>query len=330
LSQADPLAPAKPRTRKVALEEHFMLPDFVDYLAETKQNIRTDLYDRAVPILSDFGERRLAVMDENGVDYVVLSLSGPGVQIEPDTRKAIALARQCNDALAREIQKRPDRYGGFAHLALQDPKEAADELGRCVNALGFKGALINGETNGVYLDDRRYDVFWERVAALQVPVYLHPGNPPDHPHMYAGHPELWGPTWSWAVETCSHAMRLIFSGLFDRYPAAKIILGHMGETLPIQLWRLDSRLAISHQSVTLQKQPSAYVRENVRITTSGVCCDVALRCALDALGAENVMFSIDYPFEDTSIATEWIEQAAITDAERAMVCHQNAEALLRL
>jgi 2,3-dihydroxybenzoate decarboxylase len=320
----------RPRTRKVALEEHFMLPAFVDYLAETKANIRTDLFDRAVPVLSDFGEQRLALMDRCGIDYAVLSLSGPGVQIEPDTATAVRLARQCNDALATEMQRRPQRYGGFAHLALQDPRAAADELTRCVRDLGFQGALINGETNGRYLDERIYDVFWERVADLQVPVYLHPGNPPDLPHMFAGVPVLWGPTWSWAVETCTHALRLIFTGLFDRYPTARIILGHMGETLPIQLWRLDSRCAISNQTVPLKHPPSHYVRKNVWITTSGVCDDVPLRCALDAMGATHVMFAVDHPFEDTAIATGWIERAAITDAERALVCHGNATSLLRL
>jgi 2,3-dihydroxybenzoate decarboxylase len=323
-------APAHPRMRKVALEEHFMLPDFVGYLAETKANIRTDLYDHAVPLLSDFGDGRLAVMDQHGVDYVVLSLSGPGVQIEPDTVRATTLARSCNDTLAREIQKRPDRYGGFAHLALQDPHAAADELERCMKDLGFKGALINGETGGVYLDHGRYDVFWERASALKAPIYIHPGNPPDHPHMYEDRPEMWGPTWSWAVETCSHAMRPIFSGLFDRYPDARVILGHMGETLPIQLWRLDSRLPTSHQTVKLKKPPSDYVRENIHITTSGVCADAALRCALDGMGAQNVMFSIDYPFEDTKVATDWISTAAITEAERAGVCYRNATAILRL
>jgi 2,3-dihydroxybenzoate decarboxylase len=148
--------------------------------------------------------------------------------------------------------------------------------------------------------------------------------------MYTDHPELWGPTWSWAVETCTHALRLIFSGTFDRYPDARIILGHMGETLPIQLWRLDNRFRISHQTVALKKLPSQYARDNIWITTSGVCDDVPLRCALDALGSGHVMFSIDYPFEDTPTATNWIEQAAITDTERAQVCYQNATSLLRL
>ena len=307
-----------------------MLPGFIDYLAETKANIRSELYDMAVPILMDFGERRLAVMDEHGVDYVVLSLSGPGVQIERGYGNSRQTRPGKQRRAAEEVQRRPDRYGGFAHLALQDPVAAADELSRCMDELGFKGALINGETNGVYLDNRRYDVFWEWAAALKAPVYLHPGNPPDQPHMFSGHPVLWGPTWSWGVETCTHALRLIFGGVFDRYPGARLILGHMGETLPIQLWRLDSRAPVSHQTVALKAPPSHYLRENVHITTSGVCSDAALRCALDAMGDTNVMFSIDYPFEDTATATNWIEHAAIGELDRAKVCYQNATSLLRL
>ena len=319
-----------PKPRLVALEEHFMFPEFIDYFADSKQNILLDLYTRSIPIMSDFGEGRLKIMDESGVDFVVLSLAGPGVQIEPDIAKATSLAKQCNDSLAKEVQKRPDRYGGFAHLALQDPKTAADELERCVRQLGFKGALINGETNGVYLDDRRYDVFWERVEALGMPIYLHPANPPAKASMYSDHPEMWGPVWSWAVETCSHAMRLAFNGTFDRYPGARLILGHMGETLPIQLWRLDSRMTISNTTYKLNKKPSEYIRDNIRITTAGVCSDAALRCSLDALGSGNVMFSIDYPFEDTNVASSWIMGAALSEAERAQVCSGNAAKILKL
>lgn len=319
-----------PPKRIVALEEHFMLPEFVGYLGETRQNIRPSLFDKVVPILSDFGQGRLDVMDKNGVDFSVLSLSGPGVQVEPDVAKAVRLARYANDRLGKEMQHNPKRYGGFAHLAMQDPKAAADELERCVKDLHMQGAMINGETDGLYLDDRRYDVFWERVQALDVPIYIHPGNPPDYSHMYANHPEMWGPVWSWAVETCSHALRLIFSGTFDRYPGAKIILGHMGETLPIQLWRLDSRIETANLKYTLQNPPSYYARKNIVITTSGVCSDPALRCALDSLGEQNVMFSIDYPFEKTEIATQWIKTAQITDAERNAVAWQNASRILKL
>jgi 2,3-dihydroxybenzoate decarboxylase len=321
---------ASPQLPKIGLEEHIMFPDFVDYLAETKQNIRPELFDKVVPVLSDFGQRRLDMMDQVGMEKAILSISGPGVQIEPDTAKATKLAKSANDRLAKEIQKQPARYGGFAHLALQDPKAAADELERCMKELGFQGAMINGETLGIYLDDRRYDVFWERVAALKAAIYIHPGNPPQMASAYKDHPELWGPVWSWAAETCTHAMRLVFSGTFDRYPDARIILGHMGETLPIQLWRLDSRLPISNQKYKLEKKPSEYMRQNVYLTTSGVCQDSALRCALDSFGAENVMFSLDYPFEDPIHAARWIETAKISDGERHAVAYSNAAKLLRL
>ena len=316
--------------KKIALEEHCMFPDFVPYLAETKQNIRPELFEKVVPKLSDFGERRLDMMDSNGVEFVVLSIAGPGVQIEPDATKAAQLAKSANDRLAAEVQKRPTRYGGFAHLALQDPKGAADELERCMRELNFSGALINGQTNGVYLDDRRYDVFWERVSALKAPIYIHPGNPPVMAAAFADHPELWGPTWSWTAETCTHALRLIFSGVFDRYPNAKVIVGHMGETLPIQLWRFDSRYPISNHRYAIAKKPSEYLRGNIFITTSGVCSDASLRCALDEMGADNVMFSVDYPFEDPKVACDWIERAKLSDGERAAVTHGNARSLLRL
>lgn len=318
------------RLLKIALEEHFMIPEFLPYLADTKQNINPALYSKAVRALSDFGASRLDVMDANGIDYVVLSLSGPGVQVEPDTRKAQRLAKLCNDRLAEQVHKRPDRYGGFAHLSMQDPAWAADELERCVKHLGFQGALINGATNGTYLDDPCYDVFWERVEALDAPIYIHPANPFDTPAMYKDHPELWGPTWSWAVETCTHAMRLIFRGVFDRHPRAKVILGHMGETLPIQPWRLDSRYAISNQRYKIEKLPSEYVKSNIYITTSGVCSDPALKCSLETVGSDKVMFSIDYPFEKTEIASQWIDGSSIDLEQKRKVASQNAIDLLHL
>jgi 2,3-dihydroxybenzoate decarboxylase len=316
--------------QKIALEEHVVFPEFVDYLASTKENINPALFDRVVPVLSDFGEARLEKMDEGGIAFAVLSLAGPGVQIEPDTARAVTLAKRCNDLLAAQIDQRPARYGGFAHLAMQDPQAAADELDRCVTTLGFQGAMINGQTRGVYLDDRRYDVFWERAASLAAPIYIHPGNSADMPAMYKAQPGLWGPVWSWAVETCTHALRLVMGGVFERYPTARIILGHMGETLPMQLWRLDSRLPISNFAGGLSLLPSDYLRQNVYLTTSGVCADAPLRCAIDAFGLDHVLFSVDYPFENTGTACRWIEQANISGTERAAVAYGNAASLLRL
>lgn len=318
-------------TPKIALEEHFMHPDFFDYFGKTAINISPDLFGKAREALLDFGERRLAAMDVIGVEKSVLSLAGPGVQAEKRTDTAVKLARKVNDFLAEEIAKQPDRYGGFAHLAMQDPAGAADELERCVRDLGMQGGMINGQTGGTYLDDDRYAPFWERVSDLQVPIYIHPNNPPEQVHMYHDHPELFGPVWSWTVETATHALRLMFSGTFDRYPNAKLILGHLGETLPYLLWRLDSRWEISNRGdMRLKQKPSDYFKKNIWITTSGMCADAPLRCALDMAGDDRVMFSVDYPFERPEEAGDWIEAAPITDEERAKVCHLNAKALLGL
>jgi 2,3-dihydroxybenzoate decarboxylase len=334
ISAAASPAPATPqpaaRLGKIALEEHFIHPDFMDYFAETYPNISPGIIQLAPPALMDFGERRLSVMDRHHIDFVVLSLAGPGVQYERDPAVALRKAKFINDFLAAEIQKRPNRYGGFAHLAMHNPADAAAELERCVRQLGFQGAMINGQTNGEYLDLDKYSVFWEHAAALEAPVYIHPGNPVDHPAVYAGHSELWGPVCSWAFETAAHALRLVFAGVFERYPKARVILGHMGETLPFSIWRFDSRWQVCNRgSRTLAQPPSFYIRRNVAITTSGVCSDVSLRCAIDAMGLENVMFSVDYPFEKTDLAAAFIEQARISETERIQVASGNARNILK-
>jgi len=316
---------------KIALEEHFLHPDFMDYFAETYQNINPKLIKMAPEALMDFGERRLAVMDEHHVEFAVLGLAGPGVQKEKDSAVAQRRAKQANDFLAAEIQKRPSRYGGLAHLAMQNPAEAAAELERCVKELGFQGAMINGQTNGEYLDLDKYSVFWERAAALEAPIYLHPGNPVDHPAVYAGHDELWGAVCSWAFETAAHALRLVFAGTFERYPKAKLILGHGGETLPFSLWRFDSRWPVCNTGGREMVQPpSFYIRRNIAVTTSGVCSEISLRCMLESMGDENVMFSIDYPFEKTDLAAKFIESANVTEDQRVQVASGNAKRILHL
>ena len=316
---------------KVALEEHFMLPDFVEYFAETYPNISPAIAKMGLGVLPDLGDNRIEIMDRNGIDFVVLSLAGPGVQVEKDAAIALRKSKSANDFLAGEIQKRPSRYGGFAHLAMHNPVEAANELERCTHDLKFQGAMINGQTNGEYLDLDKYSVFWERVAALEAPIYLHPANPVDHPAAYAGHTELWGPVCSWAFETAVHALRLVFAGVFDRYPKARLVLGHMGETLPLNLWRFDSRWGVCNWgSRTLPQMPSFYIKRNIAITTSGVCADAPLLCALDAMGEDNVMFSVDYPFEKTELAAQFIEHAKISETERIKVASENAKRILRL
>ncbi len=315
---------------RVALEEHFICPDFLEYLAKGMPRVSPASYAGLIEDLSDFGDKRLAAMDGAGVRLAVLSLSGPGVQVERDAGLAVRRARDANDFLAAEVQRRPDRYAGFAHLAMQDPAAAADELERCVRDLGFVGSMVNGHTEGVYLDHPRHDPFWERMQALDAPLYLHPGDSFQRPYVLEGCDELLKPVWEWTIETSSHFLRLVFAGVFDRFPRLKIVLGHMGETLPYALWRLDSRAALIADKRPLDLKPSDYLKRNLFVTTSGQCDDVPLIAALAALGPDHVMFSVDYPYEDSVTAGRFLDHAAIEDAVRRKVASDNAASLMRL
>src|SRR5580765_8962635 len=279
--------------KKIALEEHFLCPGFIEYWNPTVAEMPAAKRQRLLDLNTDFGEVRLASMDKAGIERAVLALAGPGVQAERDVATAIRTAKSGNDFLAKEIQKRPDRYSGFAHLPMQDAKAAADELERCVKELDFAGAMINGHTNGQYLDHPSLAPFWERAAALNAVIYIHPTDPVTPAPVLDGHKGLRRATWEWTFETGSHALRLVFGGLFDRYPRARVALGHMGETLPFLLWRFDSRAKL--YGVKLAKRPSDYIRQNIVVTTSGMFSAEPLHCTIAALGAGRVMFSADYP-----------------------------------
>jgi 2,3-dihydroxybenzoate decarboxylase len=320
----------KSQMKKIALEEHFWTEGFPD-LGKANADLFEPSFRRLIEErLPEFSELRIAAMDAAGIAVSVLSLISPGVQIERDHTKAVSAAQRANEFLAAEIAKHPTRYAGFAHLALQEPNAATRELDRCVKTLGFKGALINGHSNGVYLDDPRYLPFWERVAELDVPIYIHPVHMAVRPPVFDNYPGLAASMWGWTAETGGHVLRLILSGLFDRLPTLKIILGHMGETLPFCLWRIDSRFKIYRPKVKLERLPSDYIRRNIYATTAGACQAEALQCTIAALGAEHVMFSVDYPLEDSLEAARFIEAAPIGEHERELVCWKNAARLLRL
>jgi 2,3-dihydroxybenzoate decarboxylase len=314
--------------KKIALEEHFMAPGCEEYWAKTVEDVPAAVQQRLLSHLRDFGDMRLGAMDAAGIAHSVLALSGPGVQVERDTATAIRRAHEANDFLAKEIQKQPKRYSGFAHLALQDPKEAARELQRCMRDLGFKGAMINGHTNGQYLDDPALSPFWERVVELGALVYLHPADPIAPFPVLAGHKGLKRAAWEWTLETSSHALRLVFSGLFDRFPRATLVLGHLGETLPYMLWRLDSRAKL--YGIKLGRQPSDYIRDNIVVTVSGMFSAEPLNCAIAALGQSRVMFSADYPFESIEEAGEFMDTVPLDEKVRADVAFNNAARLLNL
>ncbi|MFD5989886.1 amidohydrolase family protein [Streptomyces cyaneofuscatus] len=318
--------------RTIGLEEHFVTPELEGYGAGSASIIQPEKWREASRRLLDITGERLAEMDAAGLDMQVLSLNSPGIQAETDPAVAVAQAAAVNDLLAGVVREHPERFAGFAALPLQDPQAAAKELDRSVTELGMRGALVNAHTQGRYLDDPALRVVWERAEALDVPLYLHPANGVGTPHVIEGHPELVGPMWSWGTETASHFLRCVFGGVFDDFPGAKLLLGHMGEGLPYVMWRLDSRWEYhNHHGVELARgNPSEYLRHNLYITTSGVCSAPPLLCALLALGPEHILFGTDYPFEDMATATEFLASAPISEADRARISHLNAEQLLGL
>jgi 2,3-dihydroxybenzoate decarboxylase len=318
-------------TRKIALEEAFTAPATAPYLEITLQVVPTKDRAEFTGRLED-SDGRIAAMDDAGIDIFVLSQTSPGVQAEKDAAVAVQRARETNDYLQTQIQQHPDRYRGFAHLPMQDVQAASDELERCVKDLGFLGALINGSTNGNYLDAECYFPFWERVVELDVPIYIHPANPQVQPYVLDGYPVMQGALWGWSLDNSCHFLRMLFSGLFDRFPALTIILGHMGETIPYFAWRIDSRYAVTKDMYTpvLKKPPSDYFRSNLIITTTGVEQDSSLQCAIAEMGEDRVLFSVDYPYEDTKASAQWIESTPLTDEQREKICYKNAERVLRM
>ena len=316
---------------KIAFEEHYNLPQFEIPEYADAANMR-EIRRR----LLDVSEQRLADMDATGIDYAILSLVSPDIQSETDAHQAVSGAKKVNDTLAEIVATHEPRYGGFAILPLQDPTAAADELERCVKDLGFHGAMVNGFTNlgdaetGLYYDDPRFLPFWERVEALRAPIYLHPRNPlPANAGMYQGCPELLGASWAFTVETSTHMLRLMVSGLFDRFPDLTIIIGHLGETLPFTMWRIDHW--VSRQADLRYKKPlTQCLRENLYVTTSGFFRTQALDATIAEIGEDRVLFSVDYPFESMHDAATWFDNAAINDNTREKIGRNNAERLFSL
>jgi 2,3-dihydroxybenzoate decarboxylase len=319
--------------RTVALEEAFWL----DGLHTSGSFLSTHPPFTAAAVedirrrLPDFTELRLPEMDRTGVDVQVLSLTSPGVQMQPDTRLAVADAQTANDYLASVIARHPARFGGLAAVALQDPDAAAAELARAVTDLGLSGALVNDHTLGHYLDEPQFESFWNELERLDVPLYIHPNAvPADDWNVLKGHQELVGPTWSWGATTAGHAMRLIYGGVFDRHPDARIILGHMGEFLPYQLARFDRRHAYLDLQEPINRLPSQYFGHNIMITTTGVLSHSALIAAIDAVGIDNVMFSVDYPYESSADSVAFLNSAPLPPDQLAQLAHGNADRVLRM
>jgi len=321
---------------KIGLEEHFAIPET---LQDSAGFVPADYWKILSERLLDIHELRLREMDANGMEMMILSLNAPAVQAIPDRKKACEVARRANDFLAEQVARRPDRFQAFAALPMQDPESAAAELERCVKELGFKGALVNGFSqvdtpeNVVYYDAPQYAAFWAKAEALDVPFYLHPRNPLESwGQIYQGHPWLLGPTWAFAQETAVHALRLMASGLFDRHPKLQIVLGHMGEGLPFNIWRVDNRNAwVKLPKDYPAKRPLGdYFRENFYLTTSGNFRTQTLINAMTEVGPDRILFSTDWPFENVDHAATWFDAASISQADRVKIGRTNAIKLFKL
>jgi gamma-resorcylate decarboxylase len=315
----------------IALEEHFVTPELDDVIGAVGWD--PEEWKKVIGRLEDTDGGRLEEMDRLGIDMAVLSLGSDGVQGVSNPAAAVDIARRANDALAEIVRAHPDRYAGFAAVALQDPEAAAAEAVRAVRELGFVGVLVNGYSDlpdggARYYDEAECEPFWAALAELGVPFYLHPRNPLDSQRrIYEGREELLGPTWAFAVETGTHALRLITGGVFDRHPGVQVILGHLGEQLPFAMARLTQRMA-HNPRVSLARPPRQIFRENFHITTSGNAHTPSLLGALMEIGADRVMFAADYPFEEMADTTVWFDALDISAADRLKIGRTNAEALL--
>jgi len=320
---------------KIAFEEHMSIQETLeDSRVFAGQSGRWEEFARQI---LDIGDERLANMDKSGIEFAILSLNAPAIQAILDTRKAIEVARRANDHLASAVARHPDRFAGFAALPMQDPDAASKELIRCVKDLGFKGALVNGFTqkevadSAIYYDIPAYRSFWATVSELDVPFYLHPRMPiPTRSQPYEGHPWLMSSPWGFAVETSIHALRLCGSGLFDDFPNLKIAVGHLGEHIPYDLWRIDARMRFSPRGYKGKRALGDYFRRHFYVTTSGNFCDPSFRCGLDVMGPDRMFFSSDYPFEKMDEAANWFDKTPLSESERLKIGRTNAIKLFKL
>jgi predicted TIM-barrel fold metal-dependent hydrolase len=323
--------------KTIAIEEHFITPMYRQkvaanefrnfYLSSRSEQIGHDIVEQN----SDLGAKRLAHMDAAGVDVQVLSFGSPGPQgFGADV--AIPMAKDANDLAHAAVKAHPDRFAAFAALPTADPGAAAEELERCVTRLGFKGAMIHGHARGSFLDEKKYWVIFERAQALGVPLYLHPTLPhPDALKAYfQGYEDLARAGWGFAVDTSCHFLRIVFAGVFDAYPRLKIILGHLGEGLPFAMHRLNDHTWRAAARRGLEKTPLQYLKDNLLVTTSGNWYEPAFLCTLLALGADNILFAVDWPYEPNTAGMEFLKKLSISDADREKIAHGNAERILRM
>jgi predicted TIM-barrel fold metal-dependent hydrolase len=319
--------------RIITLEEHLTTPLIVSTLAVQGQAL-TVFAQRLQQKLLDVGTGRLADMDAAGISLQVLSLSAAPLDRLP-VAEAVPIIRDANDVMAGVMRAHPTRFGAFAALPMQEPDAAVVELERCVKGLGFQGVMVSGTVDGRFLDDARFTPFFEAAQALDTPIYLHPAPPPE-PVMrayFGGLPGALGQVlatagWGWHVETGLHVLRLIATGVFDRFPRLKIVVGHMGENLPFSIARAEA--VLGQVAGGLQRKVGEYFREHFYLTTSGYFTRPPFDCMLQVVGIDRILFSVDYPFSSNETGRAFLDGLGLNPTDLAKVAHGNAAALLKL
>ncbi len=319
---------SKPHCPVIAIEEHY----WDEELSKTYTGSEAGRPGEQSKRLHDFAGIRIEEMDEAGIDVQVISHGAPSTQKLP-AENAAALTRRVNDRLHQAIAGKSERFAAFAALPTAVPEAAADELQRTAQELGFKGAMLHGLANGVFLDDKRFWPIFSRAEQLDVPIYLHPAHPqPDVMRIYyqdyvKDFPMVARPAWGYTVETATLAIRLVLSGVFERHPKLKIILGHLGETLPFLVWRID-------QALKRPGQKSMSFRDilcnNFHITTSGNFSNPALLCCVMEMGVDHILFAVDWPFVMNPPAMEWMQTVPLSDADKTKILSGNAKRLLKM
>lgn len=312
----------------IAIEEHYWDPEMTAHVPVADQGGS----DKMRAKLEDLFDERIAEMDATGVDIQVLSHGAPATQ-RLDPASAAEITRATNDRLRDIVAQRPDRFAAFANLPTPDPDACADELARCVNELGFKGAMVHGLTHGVFFDDERFWPVYKRAQELDVPLYMHPAVPnrtvvETYYEPYTkDYPAILNAGWGFTVETATQGIRIVLSGVLDKYPDTKIVLGHLGEGLPFLLWRIDH--ALSRPGNKPLSFRDVFSR-NFYITTSGNFSDPALTCSIAEMGTDHILFSVDWPFVPNAPGMDWIERLHLNAEDKAKILNGNAKRLLKL
>ena len=324
--------------RIIAIEEHFSHAPYREKLGVNEarsyyMSSRSEYLGHNIASeIDDLGETRLKQMDASGIDVQVLSFNAP-VAHGFSRDEAIAMAKELNDKVAAAIKAHPPRFAGFAALPVAEPEAAADELERCVKDHRFIGAMLHGHINGKFLDDQSFWPIFARAEKLDVPIFLHPAlpNPGAMKAYFEGFEDLLArPGWGFAVDTSIHFLRILFGGVFDAFPKLQMIMGHLGEGLPFGMHRLNEHTHLVAKKRGLQRTPLEYIRDHLYVATSGNWYEPAFVCTLLAMGADRILWAIDWPYEANSAGMAFWNKISLSDGDREKIAHGNAERLLRL